>query len=219
MENQVTQFHNLTHADGRVKTVATFSSPEFHADAGESPGMFEAVASTFNTPVKGLFYDQVLKPGCFARTLSEHGLPALVWSHDWDTPPIGVTLSAEETSEGLQATARLFVDEGEDSPVARQVWTAMKAKGGDGRPALREFSIGFNIVEADWEVHNEEEILAIHDVDLIEFGPCLRGRNVSRLIDVHGASASDDPILARFPRHKSESAAVRALKLAQPRRI
>ena len=214
------QFHTLKNSDGREKTVATFSSPEVHAEIeGEDAGTFEAIVSTFNTKVKGLFYDQMLKPECFTRTLTENGYPPCVWSHDWDTPPIGATLKAEQQTEGLYAKSRLFIAEGEFSPLAQQVHTAMTAKNGDGRPVLREFSIGFEIVEAEWEVHDEEEVLAISDVNLIEFGPCLKGRNVSRLIQVNGASASDDPVLARFPRRQQECSEFRALKLAQPRRI
>jgi HK97 family phage prohead protease len=218
----MTQFHTIKHSDGREKTVATFSDPSLMVYAGEQEehaGTFEAVVSTFGTRVKGLFYDQMLKPGCFSRTLAENGFPACVWSHDWDTPPIGATLEVKENAEGLLARARLFVADGEESPLARQVYTAMQAKGGDGRPVLREFSIGFEIVEAEWEVHDEEEVLAISDVNLIEFGPCLKGRNVSRLIEVNGASAPDDPVLARFPRRQEKCAEFRALQLAQPRRI
>ena len=216
----MTLFHTLKNSDGREKTVATFSSPEIHAGGEDaSPGTFEALASTFNTTVKGLFYDQMLKPGCFARSLTENGYPACVWSHDWDTPPIGATLDVAETTEGLRIKARLFVGDGEVSPMAQQVYTAMKATGGDGRPTLREFSIGFEIVEAEWEVHEEEEVLAISDVNLIEFGPCLKGRNTSHLIQVNGADAPDDPVLARFPRRQQECSGYRALKLAQPRRI
>lgn len=215
----MTQFHTITHSDGRSKTVATFDLPEFHADGEEADGTFEAIVSTFNTRVKGMFYDQMLKPECFSRSLSENGYPSCVWSHDWDTPPIGSTLLAEEVGEGLRAKAKLFIDEKFASPLARQVYAAMQARNGDGRPVLREFSIGFEIVEAEWEIHDEDEVLAITDVNLIEFGPCLKGRNISRLIEVNGASAPEDPVLARFPRRHKESTEIRALKLAQPRRI
>lgn len=215
----MTQFHTITHSDGRSKTVATFELPEFHADGEEADGTFEAIVSTFNTRVKGLFYDQMLKPECFSRSLADNGYPSCVWSHDWDTPPIGATLLAEEVGEGLRAKAKLFIDEQFSSPLARQVYAAMQARNGDGRPVLREFSIGFEIVEAEWEIHDEDEVLAITDVNLIEFGPCLKGRNVSRLIEVNGASAPEDPVLARFPRRHKESTEFRALKLAQPRRI
>lgn len=201
-----------------------FPLAHFHAlDDEEGAGTFEAVVSTFNTRVEGLFYDQMLKPGCFARSLRERGLPAAVWSHDWDTPPIGATLEARETEEGLHVKGRLFVADGEDSPMAKQVYTAMRAKGGDGRHVLREFSIGFDIVEAGWEVHDEDELLAIADVNLFEYGPTLVGRNVSRLVEVASANGrrsteAPDPVLARFPRPSAPNQhARRVLDLARPR--
>lgn len=209
----MTEFHTMTAADGRVKTVATFALPEDQTDTKAGDGTFSAIVSTFNTRVEGMMFDQMLKPGCFTRSLAENGFPACVWSHEWDTPPIGATLAAEETGEGLYVEGRLFI---ESSPLAAQVYTAMTEKNGDGRPVLREFSIGFEIAEADWEIHDEDEVLAISDTNLVEFGPCLKGRNVSRLIEVNGAAAPADPTLARFPR-RQESPEVRALKLALPR--
>lgn len=207
-----------------------FPVRSLHAAAGgDTPGSFEAVVSTFNTRVEGLFYDQMLKPGCFSRSLTERGLPACVWSHDWDTPPIGVTTEASETPEGLQVKGRLFVADDEDSPLARQVYTAMRATGGDGRHVLREFSIGFDIVEAGWEVHDEDEVLAISEVNLFEYGPCLVGRNVSRLIDVNGhtvdRNATAKAVLGRFPKpsgapapkSSSDRQAHRRLLMARPR--
>lgn len=208
-----------------------FPLAQFHALGDDAqPGEFEAVVSTFNTPVEGVFYDQMLKPGCFSRTLGERGYPAIVWSHEWDTPPIGQTLDAKETEEGLHIRGRLFVGEEEDHPVARQVYTAMRAQGGDSRNVLREFSIGFDIVEAEWEIRDEEELLAISDVNLFECGPCLVGRNVTRLIEVASAgegrqrerAVESDPVLARFPRpvRQAEPAEqFRALATARPGHI
>lgn len=208
-----------------------FPLAQFHALEGDDDeaGAFEAVVSTFNQKVEGIFYDQMLKPGCFSRTLGERGLPAVIWSHEWETPPIGLTHEAKETDEGLHVKGRLFTRDDEDSPIARQVYTAMRAQGGDGRNVLREFSIGFDIVEAEWEVHDEDEVLAISDVHLYEYGPCLVGRNVSRLVEVasadggrrQGLEAPADPVLARFPRpqRQAEHTDVRELLTARPRVI
>lgn len=203
--------------------------PVLHARSNDDePGTFEAVVSTFNTRVKGTFYDQMLKTGCFSRSLRDRGLPACVWAHDWDTPPIGVTFEGEEIAEGLRIRGRFFVADDEDSPKAREVYTAMRAVGGDGRNVLREFSIGFDIVEAEWEVHDEEEVLVITDTHLYEYGPCLVGRNVSRLLDVHGPDRRSEPqteeqsVLTRFPRPRSthqHTHRTRVLDLARPRHI
>lgn len=215
-------------------TYAQMPVSELHAvtDAEGDPGTFEAAVSTFNTRVQGLFFDQRLKDGCFDESIAE-GFPACVWSHDWDTPPIGACLSISQDGSDLLNRTRLFVGEGEESPVARQVYTAMTARGGDGRNVLREFSIGFRIVDAEWAVEDEEEVLDITKANLWEYGPCLVGRNVNRLIGVQSAGGSGarfasvpdpalDPILQRFPRPSGRAsgeqlARKREVLLARPR--
>jgi HK97 family phage prohead protease len=52
--------------------------------------------------------DRMVK-GAFARTLEEKGMPPVVWSHEWATPPIGNVESATETDEGLLIKGRLFI--------------------------------------------------------------------------------------------------------------
>lgn len=213
---------------------ASFPVRQFHALEGDGvePGTFEAIVSTFNTRVERIFYDQMLKPGCFARTLKERGLPACVWSHGWDVPPIGRTLEAKEIDEGLYVKGQLFVGDQDDHEVARQVWTAMRAQGGDEQYVLREFSIGFDVVDAAMTIVDEDEVLEITDVELYEYGPCLVGANVSRLLTVNsaGREATDpdsDPIWQRFGRpeqHKKDTpsdllARRRELDLARPRHI
>lgn len=213
-------------------TYAQMPVAQLHSLEGEEAGTFEAVVSTFNTRVQGLFYDQRLKSGCFSDSIGA-GFPACVWSHDWDTPPIGACMGIEARGDDLWAKTRLFVGEGEDSPVARQVYTAMRNTGGDSRPVLREFSIGFRIVDAEWAMEDEEEILDITKASLWEYGPCLVGRNVNRLIGVQSvggagarfASSPDpalDPVLQRFPRPSGRRSAEqlsrrRELLLARPR--
>ena len=222
------------YALGDERVVAHLPA-ELHAvdGEGEQPGTFTAVVSTFNTIVEGLFYDQMLKPGCFEKSIA-NAYPAPVWDHEWSTPPIGACLDCRETTEGAETKTRLFIGEDEDSPRAREVYTAMRAKNGDGRHVLREFSIGFRIVEAEWEVHDEREVLAIEEVIWWEYGPTLVGRNTSRLVDMHAAGSTaagipdpkDDPVLQKFGRPPSGGthapspdalALARAVHLARPR--
>lgn len=222
------------YALGDDRLVAHLPAQLHAVDAeGEQPGTFTAVVSTFNTIVEGLFYDQMLKPGCFSKSIGERGFPSCVWDHEWSTPPIGECLSAGETVEGAETKTRLFIGDDEHSDRAREVYTAMRAKNGDGRNVLREFSIGFRIVEADWEVHDEREVLAISEVIWWEYGPTLVGRNSSRLVDMHSAgqragtppAADTDPVLQQFGAPPSGArkpspdahARVRALQLARPR--
>lgn len=213
---------------------ASFPVRQFHAITGEGvdPGTFEALVSTFNTRVERFFYDQVLKPGCFTRTLKERGLPACIWSHGWDTPPIGRTLEAKETADGLYVKGQLFVGPDDDHEIARQVWTAMRAQGGDDQYVLREFSIGFDVVDASMTIVDEDEVLEITDVELFEYGPCLVGANVSRLLTVNSAGREttdpdSDPVWQRFGRPEKTKhqpsdelhARRRVLDTARPRHI
>lgn len=189
----------------------TFPVVHFKAlgeDAGgdQAPGTYEALVSMFgNIDSHG---DKIV-PGFFVETLKAppegRGFPPVVWSHDWLTPPIGASLEAREVTreeaeelagKKLPATItgalykrdRLFVAAGEDSPVARQVWTAMKAAGGDGLPVLREFSFGYRTTDWDWEEVDVDELEASlkwteGDIRLLlkgllfETGPTLVGSN------------------------------------------
>lgn len=213
-----------------LATPARFAMPirELHAATagdGETPaGTFEAVVSTFDHIVPGVLYDRVIKPGAFTRSLRDRGLPSLVWSHNWDTPPIGRTLEARETDEGLVVRAQLYVDGDHPDPLALRVMRAMGDTNGDGRAPLREFSIGFDIVDAEWEVRDGNDVLAVTDAELYEFGPCLVGANRTRAIEVamsRTAEGGRDPLLDRFPRparrDSTGSRAVRDLMTARPR--
>jgi HK97 family phage prohead protease len=140
----------------------------------DTPGTFEAIVSVFGNVDRG--GDRV-KKGAFARTLKEKGLPPLIWSHNWDVPPIGVVEEATENNEGLRIKGRLFVGEGEDHPIARQVYTAMTAQDGNGQPPLREFSFGYEVRQSSEEKRDDETIRVLEDLELFEVGPTLVGMN------------------------------------------
>lgn len=163
----------------------------------DAPGTFEAVVAVFDNIDS---YGDRMREGAFVRTLEERGLPPIVWSHDWLTPPIGVSLDGGEVKAGahgdhpagLWIKGRYFVDTaaGEDHPVARMVWTAQTAQGGDGKAALKEFSFGYRTRKAQWVEEDTDtlpadaqwtggEIRDLLDVDLYEVGPTLVGANAA----------------------------------------
>lgn len=136
-------------------------------------------------------YGDRVEPGAFTETLKNDGLPAVVWSHQWTEPPIGATLAATETEEGLLVKGQLFI---EDNQRAREIYAAMKHVGGDGQPPLREFSFAYDILEGGWVVEDEEEIYSLKQLRLIEVGPCLKGVNDStRLVGVKGHGRERPP--------------------------
>jgi HK97 family phage prohead protease len=153
--------------------------------AGDDRGSFSALVAVFGNIDS---HGDVMVKGAFERTLKERGYPKLVWSHDRYVPPIGVVEKAEETDKGLLVEGRFFVNDDEDHEVARQVYTAMKAVGGDGKPGLADFSFGCRVKAARWiDVDPDTlgpelqwtggQIREITDVTLWECGPCLVGAN------------------------------------------
>lgn len=153
----------------------SFALTELKAVADtDEPGTFEAVVAVFGNVDRG--GDRIL-PGAFKRTLKERGLPPVVWSHNWDVPPIGVVQEAAETDEGLQIKGRLFVADDEDHAIARQVYAAMKAQDGNGAAPLREFSFGYETRGSNSVEEDGDEIRELTDLELFEVGPTLVGMN------------------------------------------
>lgn len=203
--------------------------------AADVPGTFEAIVATFGNedPV-----NDVVMPGSFLDTIKA-GLAPVVWSHDWLQPPIGVTLEMDEltlaqlkallpggvpddVTGALYAKARLLIDvaAGEDVPLARAIYAAMLSKGGDGRPALGEFSWGGDVLvekivkrdDTPWPQFQLEQI------DLCEWGPCLKGMNPeTALLATKAAVAPVDPETARRTLARGYKATTEAADALSPR--
>lgn len=156
--------------------IKSFGLSEVKTIDGGQPGAFEAVVAVFgNVDLGG---DRMMK-GAFSRTLAEKGMPPVVWSHEWQVPPIGTVTEASETDEGLHVKGRLFVGADEDHAVAKQVYAAMKAG------ALKEFSFGYATKGSNDVEEDGKSIREITDVDLFEVGPTLKGMNpATRLVGV-----------------------------------
>lgn len=177
--------------------VRTFPVVELRAAADAEPGVHEAIFAVVGNVDS---YGDRIMPGAFTKTLSPppegRGMPPEVWSHEWRTPPIGSTLEAREITGaeaneiagrelgipgGIYAKGKLLVGQG--IPVADHVWAAMTAKGGDGRPPLREFSFGFRTLRASFVEEPDEpmawfgEVRELEEIELYEWGPCLLGAN------------------------------------------
>lgn len=153
--------------------VKSFRVVEVKASKTE-PGRFEALVSVFGNIDR--VADRVM-PGAFARTLKERGMPPVVWSHQWLTPPIGKTLDARETDEGLLIDAQLFIDEKDGHDVARQVNAGLR------EGALKQFSFAYDVIAAKYVEEDGREIRELDDLELLEVGPCLLGANeATRLV-------------------------------------
>lgn len=147
--------------------------------AKSAKGEFEALVAVFGNIDS---YGDRLMPGAFAASLEEHGYPRLVWSHRWEIPPIGTTLSATETDDGLLVKAQLFVGQGIE--LVDHIYAGMSAVNGDGRPPLREFSFGYDVNRSSWVKTDEPEaaqwggeVRQLEVITCYEAGPCLVGVN------------------------------------------
>lgn len=167
----------------RLATVQLRAAPDPADDsqAAPEPGYFRAAVSVMGNIDS---YGDRMAHGSWARAIEHSGLPPVIWSHEWGVPAIGLTSTFAEEGDLAVFEGRLFVDEDEDHQVARQVHAALRATNGDGRPVLNQWSFGFRPLETHWVQDDSPEaakwggeIREIHDFDLMEIGPCLRGAN------------------------------------------
>lgn len=157
---------------------------EFKTDKGK-PGRFKALFSVAGNI--DLDSDRIIT-GAFEEATKNDPHPAVVWTHQWDIPPIGETLdwgevaATADSKGGAEAEANLFMD---DHPIAKQVWKGLDTK------ALKQFSFAFDIGERRLvEPQGGEkstrfdgmiqEILKIPRV--FEWGPTLMGANPETML-------------------------------------
>jgi uncharacterized protein len=147
--------------------------------AGEK-GQVEALVSMFgNVDLGG---DKVM-PGAFAASIARwksSGDPVpVVFSHKWDDPwaHIGEVTGLEETEQGLKASYRLDVD---DNPLAAHIHRLMK------RRSLKEHSFAYTVAKSKT---GEDGANELHELDIIEVGPTLKGMNPdTELLSVKAAA-------------------------------
>lgn len=135
-------------------------------EAAEGAGVFEALVAVFNNVDR--MGDKIL-PGAFAKSLGRwkaSGDPIpVIYAHEWDNldAHIGHVLEAKEVDEGLYIKAQLDMDE----PFAARVWKKMQ------RRVLKQFSFAYDVVEGK----QMDGVYELHELDLLEVGPCLVGVN------------------------------------------
>ena len=162
-----------------MKLTKVYPIASFKALEDEGPGKFEAVVSVFgNVDYQG---DRSM-PGMFKNTLNKwrkSGDPVpCVWSHDWLNPdafigdsnpnemmemlkPIG-----KDGTGGLKVRGTMDVHK----PFAAQVFDLLTSR------RVKEWSFSYDTIREKMADDGANELL---EVDLIEFGPCLKGANPS----------------------------------------
>lgn len=151
-----------------MTTYKTYEDVEYKVLGDEASGKVEALVSIFgnvdhmgDVVMKGAFQDSIKR-----WTESSYPVP-VVFSHQWDNvmSHIGYVEQLEETDRGLKATYVLDVA---DNPVASQVYRLMK------RGTLKEHSFAYEIKR---EKRRKDGANELHEVDIIEVGPTLKGAN------------------------------------------
>jgi len=98
---------------------------------------FSGYAAVFNNVDQG---NDVIMPGAFAKSLREHGLPAILFNHKMDACPVGVCTDAKEDRKGLLVKGELPKD---DDFVRGQLYPQLK------RRSIKGMSIGYKATETE----------------------------------------------------------------------
>lgn len=127
----------------------------------EQPSKITGYAAVFNSKTTiGGWFDEVIEPGAFARSLSENGDIRALFNHNWDNVlgrTKSGTLRLEEDDKGLK-----FEIELPNTSVGRDLAESMS------RGDINQCSFGFWITEENWDYSVEPALRTIKEVELYE---------------------------------------------------
>ncbi|EJQ44014.1 HK97 family phage prohead protease [Bacillus cereus BAG6X1-2] len=127
----------------------------------EQPSKITGYAAVFNSKTTiGGWFDEVIEPGAFARSLSENSDIRALFNHNWDNVlgrTKSGTLRLEEDGKGLK-----FEIELPNTSTARDLAESMS------RGDINQCSFGFWITEETWDYNVEPALRTIHEVELYE---------------------------------------------------
>ncbi|MGS0465298.1 HK97 family phage prohead protease [Bacillus pacificus] len=147
----------------KTKETRTFDITKLSArDATEEqPSNITGYAAVFNSKTNiGGWFDEVIEPGAFARSLSENGDIRALFNHNWDNVlgrTKSGTLRLEEDEKGLK-----FEIELPNTSVGRDLAESMS------RGDINQCSFGFWITEENWDYNVEPALRTIKEVELYE---------------------------------------------------
>lgn len=127
----------------------------------EQPSRITGYAAVFNSKTTiGGWFDEVIEPGAFARSLSENSDIRALFNHNWDNVlgrTKSGTLRLEEDEKGLK-----FEIELPNTSVGRDLAESMS------RGDINQCSFGFWITEENWDYNVEPALRTIKEVELYE---------------------------------------------------
>ncbi|MEK5171811.1 HK97 family phage prohead protease [Heyndrickxia sp. FSL W8-0496] len=146
----------------RKREMRTFNITSLSKRDGtnEQPLMISGYASVFNSKTSiGDYFEEVIAPGAFARSLAENDVRAL-FNHNWDKV-LGRTKSGTlrlmEDERGLKFEVDL-----PNTTAARDLVESMERKDID------QCSFGFIATEEDWNYSVEPALRTVIEADLFE---------------------------------------------------
>lgn len=142
----------------RVFNISQLST---RAEGEEKAVAIEGYAAVFNSKTSiGGWFDEVIEPGTFSRSLSDNGDIRALFNHNWDNVlgrTKSQTLELREDEKGLNFKVKL-----PDTSVARDLTISME------RGDINQCSFGFFITDEEWNYNVEPALRTIKEVELFE---------------------------------------------------
>lgn len=142
----------------RVFNISQLST---RAEGEEKAVAIEGYAAVFNSKTSiGGWFDEVIEPGAFSRSLSDNGDIRALFNHNWDNVlgrTRSQTLELREDEKGLNFKVEL-----PDTSVARDLTISME------RGDINQCSFGFFITDEEWNYNVEPALRTIKEVELFE---------------------------------------------------
>lgn len=142
----------------RVFNISQLST---RAEGEEKVVAIEGYAAVFNSKTSiGGWFDEVIEPGAFSRSLSDNGDIRALFNHNWDNVlgrTKSQTLELREDEKGLNFKVEL-----PDTSVAHDLTISME------RGDINQCSFGFFITDEEWNYNVEPALRTIKEVELFE---------------------------------------------------
>jgi uncharacterized protein len=125
------------------------------------PIIISGYAAVFNSKTSiGDFFEEVIAPGAFARTISENGDIRALFNHNWDHVlgrTKNGTLKVEEDTRGLKFEVEL-----PNTSMARDLAESLR------RGDINQCSFGFYATNDTWDYSVEPAVRTLNEVELYE---------------------------------------------------
>ncbi|MCM3411469.1 HK97 family phage prohead protease [Metabacillus litoralis] len=147
----------------KSKELRTIDITNFQTREGadNGPVIIEGYAAIFNSKTLiGEWFEEVISPGAFSRTLSENGDIRALFNHNWDNVlgrTKNGTLKLEEDTRGLKFEVEL-----PNTSLARDLAESMR------RGDINQCSFGFFATEEVWDYSVEPAVRTVTEVELYE---------------------------------------------------